>query len=282
MTFGSFIQPDEKARDAENLVDLLDVEILSGYRAVSQADDFRGRNRIFDRIVDRLRTLDFSYEDQCSAQYYYDIVRTLRDMNGQFDRVAEVGVFLGGSTSFLAGCIEQFDFDLDLIDVHAPYLRFAHERARRMFPEAASRIRLFHGDLPSYVRHVMRKQDGHSYVVHHDGSHQFNQVVKDMASLYYVREQLFAVIAQDTHLRGHPKYMNFVDLALNAVFGTDLKCATIGTSYRENHDATMPNQYQGNYFLPDAAEGVVIPMSVNRFYYPHPNQSIDDFLPPAR
>jgi hypothetical protein len=282
MTFGTFIQPDENARNTADLATLLEVPIYSGYRAISEASNFSGRNRIFDRIVDRLRALDFNYEDQCSAQYYYDVVRTLRDMNGQFDRVVEVGVYLGGSSSFLAGCIEPFDFDLDLVDINPAFLRFAHERVRRMYPHAVERIRLFHGDLPSYVRHVMRREDGHSTIVHHDGAHDFNQVVKDMASLYYVREQLLAVIAQDTHLRGDIKHMNFVDLALNAVFGTDLKYAAIGASYPENHHLTLPNPYQGNYFMPNAAEGVVLPMSVNRFHYPHPNHSIDDFLPPPR
>jgi hypothetical protein len=191
-------------------------------------------------------------------------------------------VVLGGSTSFIAGTIEQFDFDLDLIDINPRFLRFAHERVRRMYPEAAKRIRLFYGDLPSYVRHVMRREDGHSYIVHHDGAHDFNQVVKDMASLYFVRDQLLAIIAQDTHLRGHIDKMNFVDLALNAVFGMDLKYAPIGANYPENHMLTLPNQYQGNYFMPNAAEGIVLPMAVNQFHYPHPNHSIEDFLPPSR
>ncbi|WP_204311178.1 hypothetical protein, partial [Klebsiella michiganensis] len=76
-----------------------------------------GVNRIFDRIAGKVRDLSLAYEDQCSPQYYYDIVRTLRDYNGQFDRVVEVGVFMGGSTAYFAGCIEAFDFDLDLIDI---------------------------------------------------------------------------------------------------------------------------------------------------------------------
>ena len=280
MTFGGFIEPDRNVENVGNPAEMLGVQIYSGYRAVGQMDSLLGQNRIFDRIVAKAKSLDFTYEDQCSPQYYFDLVRTLRDFNGQFDRAVEVGVYTGGSTSFLAGCIDPFDFDLDLVDINEHYLRLAYERVRRMYPESAKRIRLFHGDLPSYVRHVMRKDRECTYLVHHDGAHDFNQVVKDMASLYYARAQILAVIAQDTHLRGSVEYMNFVDLALYAVFGTDLKFAGIGACYPEGHGNTKPDQYFGNYFNPGVPEGLVLPMAVNSFKYPHPYHSIDDFLPP--
>jgi hypothetical protein len=274
-----FIEPDRELETAEDPAAKLGVPIFSGYKALADSAEFADQNRIYDRILARQLRLDLKYEDQCSAQYYFDLVRTLRDFNGQFDRVVEVGVYLGGASSVLAGCIQPFDFDLDMVDIGANYLRFAYERVRRLFPEAAGRIRLFHGDLPSYVRQVMLKEPHHACVVHHDGAHDFNQVVKDMASLYYARESLFAVIAQDTHLRGKVKSMNFVDLALMAVFGQDLKCATIGASYEERDSRTAPNQYQGNYFMPNMPEGLVLPMAANRFHYPHPDLPIDDFLP---
>jgi hypothetical protein len=278
MTFGTFIEPYERAEDIEALKQRLDGQIASGYRSLSDASQFLGQNRIFDRIVRKLEALDMRYEDQCSAQYYFDLVRTLRDFNGQFDRVVEVGVFMGGSTSYLTGCIEPFDYDLDLVDVCAPYLLFAYERVRRMYPEAAGRIRLFHGDLPTYVHKVMLHEPQSRSIVHHDGCHEFNQVVKDMGSLSYVQQSIFAVIAQDTHLRGSAKYMNFVDLALNAVFGMDLKYAPIGTVYSENSAMTSPDRYFGNYFMPNVAEGVVLPMAVNRFEFPHPAHKIEDLL----
>ena len=241
-----------------------------------------GQNRIFDGIADRIQQLDLSYEDQCSAQYYYDIVRTLRDLNGQFDRLVEVGVFMGGSSAYFAGCIDHFDFDLDMVDINAGFLRFAYERIRRMYPETTGRIRLFHGDLPAYVRHVMLEEQTSTSIIHHDGAHDFNQVVKDMSALSFVRTQILAIIAQDTHLRGTIHHMNFVDMALMAVFGTDLKCASIGAVYGGDTEMTRPNRYQGNYFMAGVAEGVVLPLAVNQFQYPHPALSIDDFLPPSR
>jgi hypothetical protein len=203
----------------------------------------------------------------------------LRDFNGEFERVVEVGVFMGGSSTFLAGCMQPFAFDLDMVDISIPYLQFAYERVRRMYPEEARRIRLFHGDVPSYVRQVMMNEASRRTILHHDGAHRFDQVVKDMASLSFVRSSLTAIIVQDTHLRGTINHMNFVDLALYAVFGTDLKFAPIGITYDANSPLTAPNQYQGNYFMPDAPEGLVLPMALNEFRYPHPDLSINDFLP---
>ena len=275
-----FIEPDRELETLENPAGKLGIPIYSGHKAIVHSAEFVNENRIFDSILARLVKLNLNYEDQCSARYYFDLVRTLRDFNGQYDRVVEVGVFMGGSSTFLAGCTQPFDFDLDMVDIDANFLRFSYERVRRLFPDATRRIRLFHGDLPSYVRQVMLKEPDHSYVVHHDGAHDFDQVVKDMASLYYARQSLFAVIAQDTHLRGTVKSMNFVDLALMAVFGQDLKCATIGSAYPEGDSRTAPNEYQGNYFMPNMPEGLVLPMAANRFHYPHPDLPIDDFLPP--
>ncbi len=111
---------------------------------------------------------------------------------------------MGGSSNVLAGCIPSFNFDLDMEDVHIPYLNFSYERIRGLYPDCTSRIRLFHGDLRSYVRAVLNEDECGKYVVHHDGSHEFNDVVRDMASLSFIKKRLCAIIAQDTHLRGTP------------------------------------------------------------------------------
>ena len=280
MAFSGFIEPDRELESLEDLSATLNIPVMSGYQATRDATGLIHQNKIFDRIVAKQLQLDLKYEDQCSARYYFDVVRTLRDFNGQFDRVAEVGVYMGGASSFLAGCMEPFDFDLDMIDINPGHLRFAYERVRRLYPESAKRIRLFHGDVPTYVRRVMMKETGHAYIVHHDGSHDFNQVVPDMCALSYVKDDLFAVIVQDTHLRGVDGAMRFVDLALYAVFGADLKYAPIGTTYAQGDYRTKPNQWGGNYFMPDMPEGMVLPMTVNEFRFPHPDANIDVYLPP--
>lgn len=280
-TFGSFIQPDRSLETMNDPNEKLGCVVYSGFRAVNQAPGLGllGQSRIFDAIWQRWRETPLTCEDQCSAQYYFDIVRTLRDFNGEFGHVVEVGCYLGGASSILAGCMDRFDFTLDIVDISPQFLLYSYERLRRMYPDAAGRVRLFHGDLPSYVREVMMTQPRKGTIIHHDGAHDFNQVVKDMAALSFVREQLYAIIAQDTHLRGTVKHMNFVDMALYAVFGTDLTYCPIGARYEEESPVTHPNRYQGNYFIPGQAEGYVLPMGLNSFRYPHPALSIDDFLP---
>ena len=124
----------------------------------------------------------------------------------------------------------------------------------------------------------MMKETTGKCVVHHDGAHDFNQVVIDMASLSFVADRVHAVIAQDTHLRGSLKHMNFVDLALYAVFGQDLSYAPIGAVYEEGDPSTRPNRWQGNYFLPDAPEGFVIPMALNQFKYPHSSVTAEAYF----
>ena len=116
-------------------------------------------------------------------------------------------------------------------------------------------------------------------VIHHDGAHAFDQVVKDMSSLYFARGAVTAIIAQDTHLRGRIKQLNFVDMALYSVFGTDLAYTPIGARYAaDNASMTQPNPYQGNYFVPGQPEGMVMLMADNTFRYPHPTMQLSEFL----
>jgi hypothetical protein len=63
------------------------------------------------------------------------------------------------------------------------------------------------------------------------------------------------------------------------VFGKDFNYAPIGRVYPELDAHTNPNRYQGNYFLPDVPEGMVLPMAVNQFHYPHPHMCFDDMFP---
>jgi len=282
MAFSGFIQPDPELEGLKDPNEKLRLPIYSGYKALRRDGvNFLGRNRIFDDIHKRLKGYRMAYEDQCSAQYYFDLVQTLRDFCGEYDRVVEVGVYMGGATTIFAGCADRFDFDIDLVDIHAGFLRYAYERARRLYPEAAGRIRLFHGDLPAYVNAVLSQETAGKSIVHHDGSHSFNQVVKDMASLSFARERLHAIIAQDTNLRGTIEHMNFVDMALYAVFGLDLNYAPIGAVHEPHDTRTSPNSYQGNYVAPGQYEGFVLPMAINEFRYPHPTIGLESLLSQA-
>lgn len=273
MAPGVFIEPDLSLAMSADPNGQLGIPV-SHHHHYRYDSHLTGRSSIFDGIVDRLKTLDYPFDDQCTLQYYYDIVRTLRDLAGEFGRVIEVGTYMGGSSGFLAGCIERFDYDLDLIDIDANRLRSSYERVRRSFPESIHRVRLFHGDLPTYVARVLTREDSGRVIVHHDGSHRFDQVVKDMASLYFVRDKLLAVIAQDTNLRAHLKDNIFVDLALYAVFGTEVRYAPIGTACQPHEARARPDASSGYYFVPGVPEGVVIPMAANSFHYPHPDMTL--------
>lgn len=80
--------------------------------------------------------MNIPYEDQCSAKYYADLFQILRNFNGEFNRVVEVGICMGDASVMLAGCAEAFDFDIDMVDINADFLRFSYERLRRAFPES--------------------------------------------------------------------------------------------------------------------------------------------------
>jgi hypothetical protein len=166
------------------------------------------------------------------------------------------------------------------VDVNEKYLLFSYERIRRTFPEQARRVRLFLGDLPTYVHDVLLQEAGVKAMVQHDGSHEFNQVVRDLGSLYYAEGSIHSLAIQDTHLRGMPHKLNFVDAAVCAVFGFDATFAPIGSTYSEYDEVmTTPNRFEGNYFVPGRAEGMYLSMAANKFHYPHPAISLGAFLP---
>lgn len=277
---GQFISPDPSLETSDAPHEALNVQIFSGDKAVTTAGRVMGNFRIFDEIMAQAANFDVPYEDQCSVEYYFDVIRTLRDLNGEYTRVVEVGVYMGGASVMLAGASGRFDFDLDMVDTCAGYLKFAYERIRRTFPEAASRVRLYHGTVEDYVRDVMLPDNsGSKSIIHHDGAHDFNQVVRDLSALSFVREKLHSIIAQDTHLRGSLEHMNFVDMAIAAVFGTQLTYVPIGKVYDEFAAATFPNKYQGNYFMPGVAEGMAIPIVANHFQYPHERMTFEQMFP---
>jgi hypothetical protein len=276
-TWGGFLEPDPALEGAENLHELLGIPILSGHHADLSA--FTGRNAVFDRIAARSADVKLAYEDQCSAQHYYDVFGCVERERGSLTRLVDVGVFMGGSGALLAGCVEPMGLELDLVDVNPVFLQFARERVRRIFPRAMSRVRMFHGDLPTYAANVLREEPRTRALIHHDGAHDFNQVVKDLSSLYFVRDRVQGVALQDTHLRGEIGYYNFVDAAVYAMFGVGVKYDALGARYPQDSPVTEPNQWNGNYFLADTPEGMYVRFDDVEWKYPHPSMELETFLP---
>lgn len=279
-TWGTFLEPDASIADLENPHEVLGIPILSGHHADLKA--FAGYNTVFDRIADRVAGVNLAYEDQCSANHYFDVFTRIERDHRQASRIVEVGVFMGGSSTVFAGCVEPMGFELDLVDVNPVYLQFAYERIRRTFPGATPRVRMFYGDLPTYVQKVLLPEASTRAIVHHDGAHDFNQVVKDISSLYYVRDRVHSLAIQDTHLRGLIEHFNFVDAAVYAMFGVDVKYEPVGARYEEGSSVTNPNQWNGNYFLAGMSEGMYIPFEGVEWKYPHPSMDLETFLPVKR
>ncbi|QFG27035.1 class I SAM-dependent methyltransferase [Actinomadura sp. WMMB 499] len=279
-TWGTFLEPDASIAGLENPHEALGIPILSGHHADLKA--FAGYNTVFDRIADRVAGVNLAYEDQCSANHYFDVFTRIERDHHEATRIVEVGVFMGGSSTVFAGCVEPMGFELDLVDVNPVYLQFAYERIRRTFPGATPRVRMFYGDLPTYVQKVLVPEAATRAIVHHDGAHDFNQVVKDISSLYFVRDRVHSLAIQDTHLRGLIEHFNFVDAAVYAMFGVDVKYEPVGARYEEGSSVTHPNQWNGNYFLAGMSEGMYIPFDGVEWKYPHPSMDLETFLPVKR
>jgi hypothetical protein len=276
-TWGSFLEPDDALADVGDLHEALSIPVYSGHHADLKA--FAGRSTIFDRTAARIEGSSLAYEDQCSAYHYFDVFGCVERSHRELTRLVDLGVFMGGSASVLAGCVEPMGLELDLVDVNDAYLRFTHERLRRLFPHAMSRVRMFHGDLPTYVSTVLMAEPQTHAFVHHDASHDFTQVVKDLSSLYFVRDRVHGLAVQATHLRGSIQNNNFVDAAVYAMYGTDVQYEPLGANFPANAPVTRPNQWDGNYFLAGRPEGMYIQFASLEWRYPHPSMELDDFLP---
>ena len=107
----------------------------------------------------------------------------------------------------------------------------------------------------------------------------FEDVIRDLSSLYFVKDSVHSLAIQDTHLRGRIQYENFVDAAVFAIFGRDLAYEPIGARHPPESELTAPNRWEGNYFMPNVAEGMFIPFGGVEFRYPHPTMELEEFLP---
>ncbi|MFD0855755.1 class I SAM-dependent methyltransferase [Actinomadura adrarensis] len=276
-TWGTFLDPDPALADVVDLREALSIRVYSGHRA--DLKKFAGRSTVFDRVTSRIDGSAVEFEDQSSAYHYFDLFSRVERSHRELTRLVDVGVFMGGSSAVLAGCVEPMGLELDLVDVNAAYLRFTHERLRRLFPNAAARIRMFHGDLPTYASAVLKDEAKTHAFVHHDGSHQFEQVVKDLSALYFIRERVHALAIHATHLRGPIVHGNFVDAAVHAVFGARVPFEPLGARFPEDAPVTEPNRWDGNYFLAGTPEAMYIRFDGLEWRYPHPSMELDEFLP---
>ena len=274
--WGSFINPDLDLGNFKDPNEKIQAYIPSGYKADFMP--FLGLNLEFDKMVAKIvaQRTEINFEDQCSAKYYFDIFNLIKNLNTKVRRVVEVGTFLGGASCIFAGVACQSDLEIDLIDAKKEFLLFTYERIRRAFPEAISKVRLFFGDLPTYVKTVVDKEAQEGILIHHDACHNYNEVLRDLASLYFVKDKIQGLMIQDTHLRSAKldRYI-FVDAAVYSIFGFNLKYQEIGTKFPE---ATEPAYNGQTYFAKNHSEGFYVPFDVNPFLFPHPSMKMDETL----
>lgn len=280
--WGHFIEPD---KTLESYTDPNDKYKLA--RGVSYRPDyseFVTQSTNFFHIIQRIEAIrsNFTFEDQCSAKYYFDIFNLTQSLADKITKVVDVGVFMGGSASILAGCIENKNVQLDLVDFGSEYLRTSYERVRRAFPEVAKRTRLFLGDLPTYINAVLLHEIDTMNLIQHDASHNFNEVVRDLAALSFVKNKVTGLMIQDTHLRGGNVGSGFfVDAALYAVFGGNMPFYELGIKLNAATEPAFQSSAFGTYFIDNQAEGMYIPFHLVNFRYPHSTIKLESLLPQA-
>lgn len=274
----AFVEPDPSLQEIPfpQLHKHLNIPIFSGWRC--NFTSVARRDKEFDATTAKILTINDGYEDQCTDKHYFDLFQAARQSKAK--RIVDVGVFMGGSSCVLSGAAELANGQVDLVDLNWHYLQFTRERLRRIYPKFASNIRIYHGTFPTYVKNVMMKEQAPTFI-HHDGAHEFYLVVKDLASMFFVRDQINTIVVQDTHLRGPlgKDGGNFVDAALVAVFGANALSTPLGAIYtpKDTHLIT-PNQYQGNYFLAGRPEAIKLDVRRAEFLFPHPSFTIDQFI----
>jgi hypothetical protein len=277
--WGTFISPDGDLEHLPNPNEKYQIPVLSGHKANFSVFQFQNPlfNSITTKIIEQRATIHF--EDQCSGVYYFDIFDIAEINKQRINKIVEVGVFMGGASCILAGQIEDSAIELDLVDVNPLFLRFTYERIRRAFPKAASRVRLFFGDLPTYVKNVLAHAEKSEHLIHHDASHNFNEVVRDLASLSFVQDKIVGLMIQDTHLRSSNIHSYvFVDAALYAVFGSSLQYFEMGSKFSDNTNPTFEDEGYGTYFLGGHPEGIYIPFFPGLFRYPHSSVKLEHLL----
>ncbi len=277
--YGWLPVPEGLARVADaDLNQVLRAPVFGGQHAAVGA--LVGSNAVFDAVVGQIDNFQGTFEDQCQARYYLDMCQIFdQQLDTDADLIVEAGVYLGGASIFLGALAASRGIPLHLIDIDPDFLWFTHERVRRTLGPHAPHIRLWRGDIPSYVQEVLENGPYHRLMMQHDASHDFNIVVRDLASLYYVRDIVQGVCIQDTNLRGKPKYLNYVDFAVRAVFGDHATTQPIGARFNaiDHPHAMRPDRWFGNYFLESEPEGLYIPFAQNSFSYPHPDITLEDF-----
>ena len=274
--WGMFIEPDL------DLANYTDPNLKYGFDAEDNSKSDLSQVTVTDPVLIQiiskivLQKNTITTADQCTAQYYLDLYNVLKLQAHEFQKIVEVGPHLGDLSLLFAGSLDSTEATLDLVDIDVKRLRYAYERVRRAFPAAVTKVRLFFGDLPTYIDKVLKKSDQKT-VVHYKGSYAFNDVIRDIGSLSYVKQKILSVIVHNTNLRSTDiSEFAFADVALFSIFGEQIKYLHLGEILKQ--DEMQDNAAKKLYYLANYFEGLFIPLLHNEFHYPHSNECLDNFL----
>ncbi|NEV63361.1 class I SAM-dependent methyltransferase [Thiorhodococcus minor] len=268
-TFGRFVSLNDIAlhRDSPDLLEKYGIPAAAAHRGLAGGRRLLPRRSAFARYSARIRTHPWMLAEQCSPKYYRDLVRHLHTKRGRIRRIVEVGVFLGGASAYLAQAAEDLGLELHLADINPAYLGYTYERLLSLLPGSDRFVRLFHGDFPSYVAADQMLESPQGSFVQFDASHRFPDVVADMVAVCRARKWIHSLAIQDTHLRSDLIEAEvFVDMAVQAVFGTRLRYRSIGIT-TPGERRNIPTPHWRPFTRPRAPEGILLELAKNRCHY---------------
>ncbi len=234
---------------------------------------------VLDNVISVIRTKGergLEKESYISEKFLLDCFNTVSQYANNLQTL--IGVELDASylACIYAGLLNPLNVKLDLVDSDKNRLLNVYATILQYFPEATNKIRLFFGDLPTYAKKLMTTSMD-KCLVHYNGCYGFNDVIRNLGSLYYVKEKVHAIMAQNTHLRSmNLQDFAFVDIALYALFGHQLQFSILGNILQE--DENPESHGMETFCLKQHAEGLHVPFAHNQFRYPHPIESQDNFL----
>lgn len=246
--------------------------------------DFANANGspIFQDILNKINSANPDKQFfRSSSKFYIEsfdlLVNNILMHKNHQQRIVEIGPQFGDLSCQLAGLLNHCNVTLDLVDIDKENLYYAYKNISAVFPEVLPRVRLFYGDLPIYIKNVINQTNDLNNLFY-QGSYNFNDVIRDLGSTYFAKDKIAGIFISNTHLRNtNMNYYPFIDAAIYALFGMDVKFFKLGEEKYEE-TALQQDVMHATYLSRNRVDGMYIPLSHNQFRYPHPNNKLDDFI----
>lgn len=226
-----------------------------------------GKVPLFDQAMKAVYTAGQPFEEECSPQYYCDVMNYLLANRGQIDTVMEIGCYQGGFTGILAQVTHELGMAYYVIELDPRYLLFTHERVGLLTPASLQSMRFYRGTLTEFIDEHADLLRNRSAMLVMDGPHNYEGVLTDLVASHRIRTNVHSIAAHDFHLRS-ANWRNdvFVDRAIFSVFGFD--APLIGIGFNTGDWIGDPDADRTEYKLynkPNCHEGVIISLAENSY-----------------